>query len=143
MARYRTFIYNNPYNDQKDYIKKKKNIEILKSSKCNNTEKEPCEFNGISYKSRIELLKIFPHFDNNCLKRCDGIPLIISPVLTSEINYKEFKDKTKNIGDYNKCLFPYGKFINDNNPNINYSLKRKLIFKCDKKEICPLTFAVG
>ena len=93
-----------------------------------------------NYNTMINLLITQATLDKNCYD-CLDVPSTLNNGLTSEINLEKV-DKCGISHDINFCdikkdqLFPYGNF-NNNNQNINYSLKRKLILKCDEKKLCP------
>lgn len=93
-----------------------------------------------NYNSMINLLITQATLDKKCYD-CLDVPSSLNNGLTSEINLYKI-DKCGILDNINFCdvkkdqLFPYGNF-NNNNQNVNYSLKRKLILKCDDKKLCP------
>ena len=93
-----------------------------------------------NYKMMINLLITQATLNKKCYT-CLDVPSTLDNGLTSEINLQNL-DKCCIPNDVNFCdvlknsLYPYGNF-NNNNPNINYSLKRKLTLICDEKKLCP------
>lgn len=104
-----------------------------------------------NYKSMINLLLEQANYDKDC-GSCPDVPTSLFEGLRSEFCYDDyFKSISENNNILCKCipfkdvdvcqvesgkLYPYGNF-NNNNPNINKSLRRKLFLKCNERKICP------
>lgn len=104
-----------------------------------------------NYTTMIDLLLQQAYLDKECSK-CSDVPMTLHNGLTSEFCFDDyFKSVTRlskhpckclPIRDINICqlesqkLYPYGHF-NNNNPNINKGLRRRLVLNCSKQELCP------
>lgn len=104
-----------------------------------------------NYNTMINLLLEQASLDKQCYS-CPDVPVTLNNGLTSEFCFDDyFKSVSKlskhpckclPIRDIDICqlesgkLYPYGHF-NNNNPNINKGLRRKLILNCSKTELCP------
>jgi hypothetical protein len=104
-----------------------------------------------NYNMMINLLKEQASLDNNCYK-CKSVPITLDEALASEFEYNNNFKILNSINNhpckssilkyeeqcklFSKKLYPYGEF-NNNNPDINISLRRKLLLNCDNKKPCP------
>ena len=104
-----------------------------------------------NYNSMINLLLEQATLDNQCFS-CPDVPITLNNALTSEFCFDDYFNsiskltphpcKCLPIRDIDICqleshkLYPYGHF-NNNNPNVNKALRRRLILNCNKKEPCP------
>ena len=104
-----------------------------------------------NYKTMIELSMEQATLNGDC-RKCADVPSSLYTGLQSEFCYDDYFDSVSKLGnhpckclplrDVNLCklksgkLYPYG-YFNNNNPNINRDLLRRVTLKCDKKKLCP------
>lgn len=104
-----------------------------------------------NYSSMIDLLLEQATLDDKCYN-CADVPITLNNALTSEFCFDDYFDSISKLTPHpckclpiksvdickleNYVLYPYGHF-NNNNPDVNKALKRKLILNCSKKDPCP------
>lgn len=105
-----------------------------------------------NYSTMIDLLMQQSYLDKKC-SNCQDVPMTLHNGLTSKFCFNDYFKSVYRLSnhpcqllpihDINICqlqtqtLYPYGHF-NNNNPNINKGLRRRLVLNCSKQESCPI-----